>query len=87
MRRQDGVGGGGVLGRESDIKGTKQTVAVVATLGQVRQSSDYRSVEALLAKALLSLSRSCHQPKQAGGGVSAGGKGCALHFLKHIKLF
>lgn len=56
------VGGGG---REEeggssvscDIKGTKQTVAVVATLGQVRQSSDYRSAEA----ASSSLSRSCQR--------------------------
>lgn len=42
--KRGGVEGG--VERGSYIKGTKQTVAVVATLGQVRQSSDYRSVEA-----------------------------------------
>lgn len=57
-----GKGGGGV---SCDIKGTKQTVAVVATLGQVRQSSDYRSAEAASSS---SLSRSCQHQLRVGGG-------------------
>lgn len=60
-----------------DIKGTKQTVAVVATLGQVRQSSDYRSAEA----ASSSLSHSCQRQARVGEGdgpeeVGEGGMRC-----------
>lgn len=64
-----GEGGGGV---SCDIKGTKQTVAVVATLGQVRQSSDYRSAEA--ASSSSSLSRSCQHQVRVGGGDGMGQK-------------
>lgn len=77
--QQDSVGA--LWGAGGVIKSTKQTVAVVATLGQVRQSSDYRSAYGRRRGPL------CRRRPCCPCRAVVIAKHVALHFLKHIKLF